>query len=129
MSKITCESKKTTSILSTPQNNSGYQSLHSSSKIAGAYNKFISSHIGPQNSNSINYSRHLSASPINSKKKTILLPELDTSKYEYTLVLDLDETLVHYEASEKKFKIRPYCLTFLKTMCQYYEVVIFTAAS
>ncbi len=50
-------------------------------------------------------------------------------RYEYTLVLDLDETLVHFEAKERKFKIRPNCITFLKNMSQVFEVVIFTAAS
>ena len=44
-------------------------------------------------------------------------------------MLDLDETLVHFEASERKFKIRPNCITFLKTLSQYFEIVIFTAAS
>ena len=38
-----------------------------------------------------------------------LLPEMD-SKREYTLVLDLDETLVHFVAKEKKFKLRPGCI-------------------
>lgn len=38
------------------------------------------------------------------------------ANYKYTLVLDLDETLVHFEASERKFKIRPNCMTFLKTL-------------
>jgi len=46
------------------------------------------------------------------------------------LVLDLDETLVHYYEvnREGKFRIRPGCDKFLKEMSQLYEVVIFTAA-
>lgn len=48
----------------------------------------------------------------------------------YTLVLDLDETLVHYYESggEGSFRIRPGCEKFLKEMSELYEVVIFTAA-
>jgi len=48
----------------------------------------------------------------------------------FTLVLDLDETLIHYEevGSQGKFLIRPYSYKFLEEMSQYYEVVIFTAA-
>jgi len=50
--------------------------------------------------------------------------------YGYTLVLDLDETLVHYYESggEGSFRIRPGCEKFLKEMSELYEVVIFTAA-
>jgi len=48
---------------------------------------------------------------------------------QYTLVLDIDETLVHFVAKEKKFKLRPGCIQFLKDMSQYFEVVIFTAAA
>ena len=46
-------------------------------------------------------------------------------------MLDLDETLVHFEASERKFRLRPGCVAFLKAVGQhpYYEVVVFTAAS
>ena len=46
------------------------------------------------------------------------------------MVLDLDETLVHYYEvnREGKFRIRPGCDKFLKEMSQLYEVVIFTAA-
>ena len=48
----------------------------------------------------------------------------------YTLVLDLDETLVHYyeKGGEGSFRIRPGCDIFLQEMSEIYEVVIFTAA-
>jgi len=46
------------------------------------------------------------------------------------LVLDLDETLIHYEeiGNQGKFLIRPFSYKFLEEMAKYYEVVIFTAA-
>ena len=48
----------------------------------------------------------------------------------YTLVLDLDETLVHYYETEAEghILVRPGCDTFLKEMSKYYEIVVFTAA-
>ena len=48
----------------------------------------------------------------------------------YTLVLDLDETLVHYEegAEEGRVNFRPFLDDFLAEMARCYEVVIFTAA-
>ena len=64
----------------------------------------------------------------NFKKIEYLLPPKECQK-EYTLVLDLDETLVHFIAKEKKFKLRPGCIQFLKDMSQLYEIVIFTAAA
>ena len=56
------------------------------------------------------------------------LPECDYGTY--TLVLDLDETLVHYFdlGPDSHFKIRPGCHEFLEEMSNYYELVIFTAA-
>lgn len=50
---------------------------------------------------------------------------------QYTLVMDLDETLVHYfegENQEGSFKVRPFCDQFLHETSQFYEIVIFTAA-
>jgi CTD small phosphatase-like protein 2 len=46
------------------------------------------------------------------------------------LVIDLDETLVHYIEEEKKayVKIRPYADYFLNEMGKYFELIIFTAA-
>jgi hypothetical protein len=48
----------------------------------------------------------------------------------YTLVLDLDETLVHFknEGGKAKFLIRPYTYTFLKNLSFHFEIIIFTAA-
>jgi len=46
---------------------------------------------------------------INFKKMEYLLPE-KTHEKQYTLVLDLDETLVHFISKEKKFKLRPGCI-------------------
>ncbi len=57
-----------------------------------------------------------------------LPPEIESSTY--TLVLDLDETLVHffYTPSGGTFLIRPYCLQFLEEMSKIFEIIIFTAA-
>lgn len=44
----------------------------------------------------------------------------------FTLVLDLDETLGHYDG--KKFYVRPGCHEFLKAVSIFYEVVLFTSA-
>ena len=45
-------------------------------------------------------------------------------------MLDLDETLIHYEESSDggQFLLRPYVQRFLKKMNQYFEIIIFTAA-
>lgn len=60
------------------------------------------------------------------------LPELkDEEKSKtYTLVLDLDETLVHMQniGIQGKLLIRPGAREFLGSLSQYYEIVIYTAA-
>ena len=65
------------------------------------------------------------------KVKPPFLPPLDIKKYTYTLVVDLDETLVHYmeEESRAYVQVRPYSDYFLTEMGKYFEIVIFTAAA
>ncbi|CDW89752.1 nli interacting factor-like phosphatase family protein [Stylonychia lemnae] len=49
----------------------------------------------------------------------------------YTLVLDMDETLIHcHEVSETEveLRVRPGAEEFLKNMSKYYEIIIFTNA-
>ena len=62
--------------------------------------------------------------------KPPFLPKLDTNKYKYTLVLDLDETLVHYieEENSAYVQVRPYTDYFLKELSKFFEIVLFTAA-
>ena len=52
----------------------------------------------------------------------------------YTLVLDLDETLIHFKSnpnneSSGKIMIRPYLYDFLKRIKKDFELIIFTAAT
>lgn len=51
----------------------------------------------------------------------------DAHHRQYTLVLDLDETLVHFNQRKRTYMPRPYCLRFLEEMQKHYELVVFTA--
>ena len=52
----------------------------------------------------------------------------------YTLVLDLDETLIHFKVNHKQndegvLKLRPGVFTFLEKVKEFYEIILFTEAS
>ena len=51
-------------------------------------------------------------------------------KFKYTLVLDLDETIVHYikYKNSEYIQVRPYLDDFIKELSQFYEIIIFTAS-
>ncbi len=55
---------------------------------------------------------------------------IKTSSFKYTLVLDLDETLIHYVEEENNafIQIRPYAEEFIGELSKCYELIIFTAA-
>lgn len=55
---------------------------------------------------------------------------MKASKHKFTLVLDLDETLIHYVEEENNafIQIRPFAEEFIEAMSSHFELVIFTAA-
>ena len=70
---------------------------------------------------------HLNGRSNSCPSKEPYLPSEVARGKEYTLVLDLDETLVHFDPKIKTYRPRPGALKFLNEMCKYFELVIFTA--
>ncbi len=58
------------------------------------------------------------------------LPPID-SKYKYTLVLDMDETLIHFFFTHINgmFFVRPFCFDFLNELNDLYEIITFIAGT
>lgn len=82
------------------------------------------------NSNRDTDSSSLDISRSHSSSKKYLLPPIH-NKYKYTVVLDLDETLIHSlekNGETKEILIRPHARDFINTFGKMYELVIFTAA-
>jgi Dullard-like phosphatase family protein len=74
-------------------------------------------------------------SQVNSDKK--ILSPINSEKYTYSLILDLDETLIHLEREyytfnnihnikNKKLTLRPGLINFLEKMKKIYEIILFT---
>lgn len=77
-----------------------------------------------QNQNYLNYS--------NNVKNNFILNTKPTKNY--TLVLDLDETLIHFKSnpnddSSGLLQFRPFLAEFLLGVSKYYELIVFTAAT
>ena len=66
----------------------------------------------------------------NIKETPPYLPEINPN-YKYTLVLDIDETIIHYFFTyiNGMFFVRPYVFEFLNEISKYYEIVTFTAGT
>ena len=79
-----------------------------------------------KNQNYLNYSNN------NNIKNNLILNTKPTKKY--TLVLDLDETLIHFKSnpnddSSGLLQFRPFLTEFLIGVSKYYELIVFTAAT
>ena len=66
---------------------------------------------------------------IYSLNNQFILPKMDNIKYKYTLVLDLDETLIHCDKKSNNgfiLLLRPGLIEFLQKMKKIYELILFS---
>ena len=103
-----------------------YEQLEANKKNNSPKNDIIFTKRNNNNTNEI-----IGSGVINNiKESPPYLPEINP-KFKYTLVLDIDETIIHYFFTyiNGMFFVRPYVYEFLNTLKQYYEIVTFTAGT
>ena len=68
---------------------------------------------------------------IKEKRNNIVLPEMDKNKYKYSIIIELDETLVHYcEENDNYFvKVRYGGESFLEYVHKFCEIIILSTSS
>lgn len=74
---------------------------------------------------------NLSLNDNNTNDSEPFLPS-NNNRYKYTLILKIDETLIHYYPKKDNngmILIRPFCLYFLNELNNYYEIVTFNYGS
>ena len=76
---------------------------------------------------SVSISQFNISNNINNKNIQYLLPKIKNN-YEYSLVLDLDGTLISYQKDSSNIILRPGLNSFLKNMKKNYELILFTSA-
>ena len=77
---------------------------------------------------SVSISQFNISNNINNKNIQYLLPKIKNN-YEYSLVLDLDGTLISYQKDSSNIILRPGLNSFLKNMKKNYELILFTSAT
>jgi hypothetical protein len=62
-------------------------------------------------------------------KEILILPPFNSNRFKYTLIINLDENIVHYVEEEEKsyVKVRFNTDNFLKNLSEFYEIIFFTS--
>ena len=62
-------------------------------------------------------------------KEILILPPFNSNRFKYTLIINLDENIVHYVEEEEKsyVKVRFNTDNFLKNLSKFYEIIFFTS--
>jgi TFIIF-interacting CTD phosphatase-like protein len=61
------------------------------------------------------------------ESKLSQIPPITPPREKLTLVLDMDETLLHFNHNRRFYRPRPHVHDFLREMSQYYVLIVFTA--
>ena len=98
------------------------------------YTEFNKKKIHNNNNNSNNITNNTTVDDSissNQNNQKSFLPPINKYKYKYTLVVDLDETLIHsFKINNKEiYVIRPYAFEFLNELYQKFEIIVFTAGT